>query len=542
MVNYILCLCVSRKCILFFDVLSQIQITCFERAADLGLLYLQDQDVVGNSSVSTTATLALTNSSTQPTTTSLDNRKMGVVLETALQRAPIVLIKAGKLMDAIHRYRTMLSAVETHATQILRLTLARQLAEVLLRGVSGTIYTPPSIVVPNKTQSTQRRLWTPKKYSTRNQFVPKNLAEETILLLLISEALAVRDAVLSQSPEFRVARLHALGNTTAVYDLLTLASIRWGQVSLLHDSFEKALKFSFGEEHIWRQYAYSLVSLGRHEQALKALKESSKLTPHDIMPCLMSSRLCYESLNRINEGLEWAQQALKKETKSLRPSRAQLYVGIGYQQISITSTLKVTREKYAKLALEALEKAVQYDPNDHLAEYYLALQHALNYNIIDALVHIRIALSLRAEHANSLHLFALLLTANRRPREALIVVNDALEEFPDNLNLLHVKAHLELHLQDADTALTTVKKMLHLWRDLYESQTNGMDGNDERNSDTKSVFQMHSTQMSDKDSSELLRHVFFYRLFSHIFLKIEIFNLSYSFICSSCCVIGRITC
>lgn len=481
--------------------LHLLQITCFERAADLGLLYLQDQDVVGTTTTGTTMTVSTVATNTNTLPTASINRKMGAILETALQRAPIVLIKAGKLLDAIQRYRSMLSAVETHATQILRLTLARQLAEVLLRGVSGTIYAPPSSLTPMKNAGTPRRLWTPKKYSTRNQFVPKNLAEETILLLLISEALAVRDTVLSQSPEFRIARAHALGNATAVYDLLTLASIRWGQVSLLHESFEKALKFSFGEQHIWRQYAFCLVSLGRHEHALKALKESSKLTPHDTIPCLMSSRLCYETLNRTQEGLDWAQQALCKDTKGLRPSRAQLYVGIGFQQISTTSSLKSKREKYAKLALEALEKAVQQDPNDHLSEYYLALQHALNFNIIEALIHIRTALSLRAEHASSLHLFALLLTANRRPREALSVATDALEEFPDNLNLLHVKAHLELHLQDADTALVTVKKMLHIWRELYESQTNGTDGNDERNSDTKSVFQMHSTQMSDKDSS-----------------------------------------
>lgn len=431
---------------------------------------------------------------------------MSAILETALQRAPIVLIKAGKLLDAIQRYRSMLNAIETNSTQILRLTLARQLAEVLLRGVSGTIYTPPSNTTPIKSVNSPRRLWTPKKYAGRNQFLPKNLAEETILLLLISEALAVRDAVLSQSPEFRVARTHALNNATAVYDLLTLASIRWGQVALLHESFEKALKFSFGEQHIWRQYALCLVSLGRNEQAVKALKESSKLTPHDTIPCLMSSRLCYETLNRIQDGLNWAQKALSKETKGLRPSRAQLYVGIGFQQMATTATLKSTREKYSKLALEALEKAVQQDPNDHLSEYYLALQHALNYNIIDALVHIQIALALRVEHANSLHLFALLLTANRRPREALLVTNDALEEFPDNLNLLHVKAHLELHLQDADTALVTVKKMLHVWRELYESQTNGNDGSDERNSDTRSIFQVHSTQMSDKDSSKIHVH------------------------------------
>lgn len=472
---------------------------CFERAADLGLLYLQDQDVVTTFSSSTT-TIATTTSALTSSIQS-ENRKMGAILETALQRAPIVLIKAGKLLDAIQRYRSMLNAIETHSTQILRLTLARQLAEVLLRGVSGTIYTPPSNSTPVKSATAPRRLWIPRKYSGRNQFIPKNLAEETILLLLISESLAVRDTVLSQSPEFRIARSHALNNVTAVYDLLTLASIRWGQVGLLHESFEKALKFSFGGQHIWRQYAMCLVSLGRNEQAITALKESSKLTPNDAIPCLMSSRICYETLNHIQEGLDWAHHALSKETKGLRPSRAQLYVGIGFQQLASSTTLKSTREKYSKLALEALEKAVQQDPNDHLAEYYLALQHALNYHIIDALVHIRIALALRAEHPNSLHLFALLLTANRRPREALSIANDALEEFPDNLNLLHVKAHLELHLHDADTALITVKKMLHIWRELYESQTNGSDGTDERNSDTRSVFQMHSAQ-SDKDSGK----------------------------------------
>lgn len=466
----------------------------------MGLLYLQDQDVVGASTATVTSS---TGTLTSSSTTTIDNRKMGAILETALQRAPLVLIKAGKLQEAIQRYRAMLSAIETHSTQMLRLALARQLAEVLLRGVSGTMYTPPTSPTPVKSSSQPRRLWTPKKYAGRNQFIPRNLAEETILLLLISEALAVRDAVLSQSPEFRVVRAHTVANATAVYDLLTLASMRWGQVGLLHESFEKALKFSFGEQHIWRQYALCLVSLGRNEQAIKALTESSKLTAHDIIPCLMSSRICYETLNQIPDGLTWAQQALSKDTKGVRPSRAQLYVGIGMQQLASHTTLKSAREKYSKLALEAFEKAVQQDPNDHLAEYYLALQHALNYNIIDALVHIRIALSLRAEHANSLHLFALLLTANRRPREALLVADDALEEFPDNLNLLHVKAHLELHLQDADTALISVKKMLHIWRDLYDSQTNGTaDGSDERNSDTRSIFQVHSTQMSDKDSSE----------------------------------------
>lgn len=477
---------------------------CFERAADLGLLYLQGQD--NNSAVILSSATSLLSTTTSMT----DIRRMSAILETALQRAPIILIKTGKLQLAIERYRIMLTAIETRTTQSLRLTLARQLAEVLLRGVSGTIYTPPSNLSPsrslmasggNSTAVSKQRLWEPKKYSGRNQFIPKNPHEETILLLLISEALAVRDAVLSQSPEFRVARAHALGNATAIYDLLTLATVRWNQVALLHDSFEKALKFSFGEQHVWRQYALTLTSLGRHSHALIALKESSKLSPGDNLPSLISAKICYEHLGTIKEGIDFAQQALRNEIK--RTSRAQLYVGIGLQQISISSTLKSDKMKYSKLALEALEKAIQIDSNDHLTEYYLACQYSLTYNIPEALHHIKIALQLRTEHASSLHLFALLLTANRRPREALCVINDALEEFPDNINLLHVKAHLELYLQDAETAVISVQKMLILWKELYESQTSSNEHDTERYSDTRSVMHLQqSSQMSDKDSSE----------------------------------------
>lgn len=109
---------------------------------------------------------------------------------------------------------------------------------------------------------------------------------------------------------------------------------------------------------------------------------------------------------------------------------------------------------------------------------------------------------MRTEHVPSLHLFALLLTANRRPREALAVVEDALDEFPQNLNLLHVKSHLQLYLYDIDASLETLQKMLTIWRDLYESQTINYENDTERHSDTKSVTHFHSSQMSDKDSSK----------------------------------------
>lgn len=455
-------------------------VSCFERAADIGLLYLQGQE---------------------------NTASMGAILETAMQHSPIVLIKTGNLQGAIDRYRAMLSAVETKATQSLRLTLARQLAEVLLRGVSGTIYTPPTSNNRSNASVQAKKLWMPKRYSTRNQFLPTNQHEETILLLLIAEALANRDAVLSQSPEFRVARTFALGNATAVYDLLTLATVRWGQVLFLHGTFERALKFAFNEQHVWRQYALSLISLTRHAQALNALKESSKLSPGDTVQLLMSAKLCYEHLGHIHEGLQFSNEALRKETKGLR-SRAQLYVGIGLQQIATSSPLKSECDMYNKQALEAFERAVQMDPNDHLGEYYLALQHAITYNIAEALLHIKTALSLRAEHPHSLHLFALLLTANHRPNEAMTIVEDALDEFPENLNLMHARAHIELYLKGSEPALNTLQKMIVVWKDLYEAQTqmmngSGYDAHDDRYSETKSIVQFQSSTISDKDSSEL---------------------------------------
>lgn len=53
--------------------------------------------------------------------------------------------------------------------------------------------------------------------------------------MLVAESMAVRNAVLSQSPEFKEARLNAYQDATTVYDLLTLATVRWGQAGLLQE-------------------------------------------------------------------------------------------------------------------------------------------------------------------------------------------------------------------------------------------------------------------------------------------------------------------
>lgn len=54
-------------------------------------------------------------------------------------------------------------------------------------------------------------------------------------------------------------------------------------------------------------------------------------------------------------------------------------------------------------------------------------------------------------------------------------------------------------------ALLTAKHMLSLWRALYEDQTNSeLPDQSEKRSDTRSVFQLYTSEMSDKDSSKFV--------------------------------------
>ncbi|XP_018341197.1 PREDICTED: tetratricopeptide repeat protein 7B isoform X8 [Trachymyrmex septentrionalis] len=493
-------------------------IKCYEISGDLTLVYLQEQDKLAMQQQNGISTINTNNTGTYSTPTPVSTKHIGPILETALQRAPILYIQTGNIQAAVNRYREILSAVESTTTQSLRVILTRQLAEVLLRGISGTDYKPPDEQTDTMAVSNRRvnhysganlsdSPWKPKKYAGPNMFVPRNEYEESILLLLISEAMAVRDAVLSQSPEFKEARLHAFENATAIYDLLTVVVVRWSQVELLHESFERAMKFSHEEVHIWTQYALCLISMGRYMHAYRVLKVVARLSPQKVMPCLLAARLCYEQLNMINEGIEWSQKALQREMASPQgmQSRCHLYIGIGHSMLSTNTIVKQDKVSHTNTAMDCFQKAQQCDPNDHLAEYYLAHEYAINRQITDAIVHVKIALNLRAEHIPSLHLFALLLSAHKQYSEALHVINSVLEEYPDNLNFLYVKAHLELRSIGGVDALYTISHMLHLWKSLYEDQTNVNcnEQQSEKRSETRSVFQLYTSEMSDKDSSSL---------------------------------------
>jgi hypothetical protein len=63
--------------------------------------------------------------------------------------------------------------------------------------------------------------------------------------------MAVRNAVLSQSPEFKEVRLSAYQDATMVYDLLAVATVRWGQVTLLQEVNFQKLTFEEDRGVLW---------------------------------------------------------------------------------------------------------------------------------------------------------------------------------------------------------------------------------------------------------------------------------------------------
>ncbi|KAL4148436.1 hypothetical protein QTP88_002678 [Uroleucon formosanum] len=481
----------------------------YEQAANLGILYLQELDnkenllmlpspLGGNAPLITNNNSSSATGSHSPQPVNMTH-SLSILVETAILRLPLLLIESSNYAGAISTFRNILSACEAHGSHSIRLILTYQFAEFLLRKVSPKHYSLPTQSTPSKKQSTNIRR--SKKYNTINMFMPRSEHEEVILLLIISEAMAARNAVLSQSPEFKEARIRAFSLATAIYDLLTFALVLWGQYNMLYESFERAMKFSADDAHVWMQQALCLEAAGRHIKALEVLTQVIYMQPTAIVPCLLAARICYQHLFKMEEGLAWSQEALKREKMHSGNllSRCNLYIGIGAQCMALTSFLKSVKDKYNALCLESLNKAQQLDPNDHLVYYYLAFYYACLAKVPEATTKVRQALTLYPEHIPSLQLAILLLSAQKKINEAKSLLESSLEDFPDHIGLLFIRARIELQTEASDVALVTAKHMLS----MCKASASNEGSPSIEHTDTRSIFQLYTTELSDKDSNSL---------------------------------------
>ncbi|XP_075470667.1 tetratricopeptide repeat protein 7B isoform X3 [Ascaphus truei] len=418
-------------------------ISCYEKAGDIALLYLQEIERVQAANVQ--------NRSPKPGPAAQD-QELGFFLETGLQRAHVIYFKNGinfrgdkqNLTRGVGRFREILRAVETRTTQNLRMTIARQLAEILLRGMCEQSYWNPLEEPPNmsplddplrqglntKSYTLSRR---PRVYIGENIFCPHENTEEALLLLLISESMANRDAVLSRIPEHKNDRIISLQSASVVYDLLTIALGRRGQYEMLSECLERAMKFAFEEFHLWYQFALSLMAAGKMEEAER-----------------------------------FAKMVVDVGDKSSEfKAKGYLALGLTYSLQATDASLRGKQEDLQRKALLAFQRAHSLSPTDHLAAFYLALQFAISRQIPEALGYVRQALQLQGDDSNSLHLLALLLSAQKHHHDALNIIDMALSEYPENFILLFSKVKLESLCRGPDEALLTCKHMLQIWKSCY---------------------------------------------------------------------------
>ncbi|KAL4656304.1 tetratricopeptide repeat protein 7B isoform X1 [Arapaima gigas] len=446
-------------------------ITCYEKSGDIALLYLQEMEKVALSA-------GMQNRSPKPGPVAQE-QELGYFLETGLQRAHVIHFKNGNLTRGVGRFREILRAVETRTTQNLRMTIARQLAEILLRGMCEQSYWSPLEDPPQQSplNDSQRQgplmrdynlSRGPRVYSGENLFCPQENTEEALLLLLISESMANRDAVLSRIPEHNNDRIISLQSASVVYDLLTIALGRRGQYEMLSECLERAMKFAFEEFHLWYQFALSLMAAGKSARSVKVLKECMRLKPDDPTIPLLAVKLCIGSLHWLEEGERFAKMVVDMGEKASEfRAKGYLAIGLVYSLRATDASLRGMQEEYQRKALGAFQRAQSLSPTDHLASFYLALQLAVSRQIPEALGYVRQALQLQGDDVHSLHLLALLLSAQKHYHDALNIVEMALSEYPENFMLLFTKVKLETLCRGPEEALLTCKHMLQIWKSCY---------------------------------------------------------------------------
>ena len=507
-------------------------ISCYEIASDLTLLYLQKADRATNSSsgqsagqstwsVASAGTTGSTSPVQPPTGTmngnlavpgvgvqgsddnqSVLNPKMGSILECALYRAAVLNINQGKPMKAVSRLRSMLMADESESTQVIRQNVCCQLAEVLISNCSSTKYVRPDLDAISQTKRSNRHTfhrdhsgthgcgnvgigssvsenpWKPLRQSVgRDVYIPKNKYEELVLIMLLSEYIANKEAILSQGPAIASGRKATYDSATVTYDLLTLPLSRFSNFRLLCDMLERSMKFSFQEKHTWEQFALVLTAEGRYFRSLLVYREISERLKKekgkmmDAGSFLSAARLCYERLGLYEEGILWATRALESEEardNNYMAARANVYVGIGHL-ISARSVENLTdRKKRITKAGQCFEHARQRDDQDHFAEFYLAYYYAQTRQIKKATLHVRNALSLHSDHLPSLHLMVLLLSCTQDYAEALELTEQTMEEYPDHLGVMTLKIKLQEMVHGTEIALMSAKEMMQHWQIMVE--------------------------------------------------------------------------
>ncbi|MFH4975241.1 hypothetical protein AB6A40_001950 [Gnathostoma spinigerum] len=439
---------------------------CFEKSAELAIFYVQELEKSIGSSSRHVSTL-LSNVSLGGSPSGRQSDRMGDLLESTLERVPVLRLRhnvCDKPWDSegVEWYRRIMTSLgDKIVGEKLQQRLSRQLAEVLIRGMPESDYTA-SLSVNKKSQSLG--FYTG---SHRGYFAPSSRMEEILLLLLISEALASKDVILSRSDDMSVSRHQSLQNAKSVHNLLTLVLSNLRQYEVLATIYEKAMKFANQDRYIWLQFALTLICHGRWVRASRILSQCIACEINNenaAVQHLLAAQLEMEKLGQYDKALTHAKKAVDLCKGHWLEGRCRLVYDVAFSLKAQSEMRYEERRKLFKKSVQLFEETVKLDPHDDLANFYCALQYAIVRDYKNSREWCEKSLELNPELVPSIMLLALIFTVKQDYKAALELTCDAIGEFPSNYGLLVLKLKLESKFGRINEALTTCEELLHFWR------------------------------------------------------------------------------
>ncbi|XP_046847827.1 tetratricopeptide repeat protein 7B-like [Xenia sp. Carnegie-2017] len=395
------------------------------------------------------------------------NAFMGLALQTAFHCFILLTVKQGNTEKAIEKLRNFLRNVDVSSNEELRKVLLQQLIDIMMKGKSEKSYVTPTIGPQSpkiSAQISQSNLQLDKGLC----FIPCNLTEDVLLLLLIKEAMVLQKSTTSIAPNDKEARKLTVKEGNHVYNQLVIALSRTAQYPLLVECLERAMKLAFQESHLWLQFGLALANARKFAMSALVLKQCHELRPKDPLILLHVIKLYINHLHQYDDGIEMAKIVVNMDIKSTLIGKGFVALGISLCcKASQVSTNKEKQELHVQ-ALNAFEKALAHDAFDKEALFHLALTQSLIRKTTKALRNAYAALKLDCCYLPSLQLIPLLLSARHKYREALEACDTALLEFPDDYTLLTIKVKLEEVMIGGDHALITCKRLLVAWKSLHE--------------------------------------------------------------------------
>ncbi|KAK8572458.1 hypothetical protein V6N13_048051 [Hibiscus sabdariffa] len=371
--------------------------------------------------------------------------KLQEMFHKALELLPNLWKKAGFLSEAIIAYRRVL-VKPWNLDPLRKANVQKDLAATLLYG--GVETSLPAHL----------QVW--------GSATPNGNMEEAILLLLI-----LMQKVAYGEIEWDV----------DIMDHLTFAFTVTGQFELLASFVEQALPGIYERANRWYLLALCYAAAGWNEVALNLLKKVSgqseaKHKPH-IPALLFGAKLSSQDPKHAHHGITFARNVidLVDQVNEHFKGQAHKFLGVCYGNAARISVSDSERALFQKESLASLNSAALNMKEDPDLVFNLSFENAVQRNLDVAFDNAMVYSNMVSEDSGrGWRLLALILSADRRFKDAETILEFALDEFGslDQLELLRLRAVLQIAQERPKEAIETYRILLSLIQAQRETQSN----------------------------------------------------------------------